>query len=125
MHCFNHSEADAVGICKVCQKGLCHACAADLQHGIACKDKHEALAEAVHHMVSRGTRIQGAVRKAGYVTPISYGFIGLLFLGFGWLGDSKAAEFLLYMGFGFIALAAVVFVVNMRASGASKRDAIE
>ena len=36
MKCFKHSGADAVGVCKYCQKGVCHQCVIEEANGIAC-----------------------------------------------------------------------------------------
>jgi hypothetical protein len=38
MKCFRHSDLDAVGLCKYCQKGLCTICFADVGNGLACKN---------------------------------------------------------------------------------------
>jgi hypothetical protein len=39
--CFNHEDRDALGICKICQKGGCRECINDTDSGIACKDTCE------------------------------------------------------------------------------------
>ena len=43
MHCFYHSDVDAVGLCKACGKGLCRPCAVDLGEGLACQNSCELL----------------------------------------------------------------------------------
>ena len=121
MRCFNHPELDAVGICKVCQKGLCEACSVDLEHSLACKGKHESLAEATHALVLRSMRVQGTAGRSRYVVPAFYAFMGLMFSFFGLRGDSKADNLLLLMGLGFLVFAVVVFVANRRAFGPSNR----
>lgn len=37
MKCYNHPTADAVGVCKVCQKGICRECAIEHEIGIVCQ----------------------------------------------------------------------------------------
>ncbi|MBF0531689.1 MAG: hypothetical protein HQL23_01165 [Candidatus Omnitrophica bacterium] len=41
MKCFNHPNAEAVGVCKGCGKGLCLACAKDSEYGLSCAGKCE------------------------------------------------------------------------------------
>ena len=57
MQCFNHSDRNAVGLCKVCSKGLCHDCVTDLGHGLACKDKHEAEAEGINMIITKNAKM--------------------------------------------------------------------
>ncbi|VVC72076.1 Uncharacterised protein [uncultured archaeon] len=39
MHCYIHPEKEAVGLCKVCNKGLCSECAVEIGDFLYC-DKH-------------------------------------------------------------------------------------
>lgn len=41
MKCFNHSEIDAVGVCKSCGKALCHDCIAEVGSSCSCKGQCE------------------------------------------------------------------------------------
>jgi len=36
--CYNHPATDAVGVCKVCQKGICRECATEHEIGIVCRE---------------------------------------------------------------------------------------
>jgi len=123
MRCFHHPELDAVGTCKVCNKGLCEACAADLGHSLACKGEHEALAESVHNLVLRNMQVQGVARKVSYAAPMLYAFMGLLFLVFGLRDGLQADRFEVYMGTGFLIFAVVVLQANRRAYRAQAGDA--
>ncbi len=38
MKCYNHTEKDAIGICKACGKALCQECAEFEHHALICKD---------------------------------------------------------------------------------------
>lgn len=38
MKCFTHTDSEAVGICKSCQKGICKVCAIELSTGLSCHD---------------------------------------------------------------------------------------
>ncbi len=121
MRCFNHRDVDAVGICKVCQRGLCVACAADLAHGIACKGEHEAEAEALHGLIRRNLRVQGEAHKAWYVAPAFFAFMGIVFFSYGLREAGSGMP--LYLGGGFIVFSVVVFFANRRAYSASSRKA--
>jgi hypothetical protein len=37
MKCFNHSEVDAIGVCKHCNKGLCRECAVEAAGSLSCR----------------------------------------------------------------------------------------
>jgi len=53
MKCFNHDAADAVAICKNCNKALCRACAVDVGNGIACLNSCEQEVRSVNELVQR------------------------------------------------------------------------
>lgn len=42
MRCFVHSNIEAVGTCRNCQRGLCNDCATEVDKVLACKDRCEA-----------------------------------------------------------------------------------
>jgi len=41
MHCFNHPDVQACGICKSCQRALCRTCVSDVGKSIACQGRCE------------------------------------------------------------------------------------
>lgn len=53
MKCFNHEGADAVAICKNCNKGLCHACAVDVGNGVSCAGACEQEVAALNELIRR------------------------------------------------------------------------
>ena len=53
MKCFNHDPADAIAICKNCNKALCRACAVDVGNGMACLNSCEQEVIAVNELVQR------------------------------------------------------------------------
>ena len=57
MKCFDHSDQDAVGICKSCQKGLCKECAVDLNGGLACRARCEPQVRALSQLVDSNVRL--------------------------------------------------------------------
>ena len=63
MKCFNHDAADAVAICKSCNKGICHACAVDVGNGIACLNSCEDEVRALNELIQRN---KSASEKTGY-----------------------------------------------------------
>lgn len=53
MKCFHHREADAVGLCKACNKGICGECAAEVGMGLACRDTCVEQVRLVNELVAR------------------------------------------------------------------------
>jgi len=48
MRCFKHPEREAVGMCKVCNKGLCNECAVEIDGFLFC-NTHAKMEKAVKH----------------------------------------------------------------------------
>jgi len=63
MRCFNHEDADAVAICKNCNKALCHACTADVGNGVACSGSCEDEVRALNELIRRN---RTASQRTGY-----------------------------------------------------------
>lgn len=63
MKCFNHDGADAVAICKNCNKALCHTCAIDVGNGVACAGACEQEVRALNELIRRNLT---AAQKTGY-----------------------------------------------------------
>lgn len=97
MHCFNHTEKEAIGICKTCQRGLCPDCATDLGHGLACAGKHEKDVNTIKTLIDLNVKISESTTQTwkAYLLFVALGSVliheGLLsehnftnvFLGFG------------------------------------------
>ena len=110
MHCFNHPDNVAVGLCKCCSRGLCADCAADLGHGLACRDRHEQQVEAMNMIIEQSARIYSSAPKNILIGPIFFLFMGLLFAGFGLFSPNGISAFPLLLGVGFMLFAGVAFV---------------
>jgi hypothetical protein len=57
LKCFYHPNADAVGLCKHCQRGLCPACGAERDGGLACRDRHETEVDQVTALIRRNVQV--------------------------------------------------------------------
>jgi hypothetical protein len=112
MHCFNHKNAEAIGLCKHCSKGLCDECAADLGHGLACKGIHEEQVEAVNMIIEKNTKVYAAAPQNTVIAPIFYLFMGIVFASFGYQSRDGFSSLSFVMGVGFIVFAVVVYVRN-------------
>ena len=104
MHCFNHQDIDAVGVCKHCGKGLCPSCLTDLGYGLACRDSHEQAVENINIFITRSSQLR---RVLLFVLTAFFAFMGLVFVVYGILGKSS---FTTVMGLGQLACSAVFFV---------------
>lgn len=116
MHCFVHTERDAVGVCKACAKGLCPECANDLGHGLACRGSHEQAVDRINQLTLRASQVQSTVGRAKYVSPVFTGTLGLIFCGYGYTHEGLKG-FLLPMGCLFVIYSIIVFNANRRAYG--------
>ncbi|GAB4197426.1 MAG: hypothetical protein Tsb002_31530 [Wenzhouxiangellaceae bacterium] len=110
MHCFNHENAEAVGICKHCSKGVCADCVTDLGFGLACKNLHEAQVEAVNAVIENNTRIYAAAPANSLITPVFYLFMGIVFAAYGYQSRDGLTSLAFIMGVGFIIFSLVVYL---------------
>lgn len=122
MHCFVHTDRDAVGICKSCNKGICVDCAADLQHSLACKGAHEEAVEQLHAMVLRAQRVQSTARVGRHVVPAFTGILGLVFVIYGFMID-RMHGLLFPLGIAFLLYSVAIFTVGRRAWSTGTRQA--
>ena len=117
MLCFNHPERQAVGTCKACHRGICQECMTDLGHGIACKDKHEQQVEALEKIVRQSEKISSITPKTRNAAPLFYGFMGIVFAGFGLLKGRGVTDFTFILGAGFIVFGVYIYIYNKKAYG--------
>lgn len=115
MICFNHSENEAVGICKSCQRGLCAECATDLGHGLACKGRHEEAVNTLEKIINQSAKIYSITPKTRNATPIFYIFMGVVFAGFGLLNGRGLTDFTVILGAGFIVFGIYIAIYNKKA----------
>jgi len=80
MKCFNHTTADAIGICKHCSKGLCIECAVDLGYGITHRGNCETETRSLHIMVQRSTNAYQVTGKSFSQNAIWLSLLGLFSL---------------------------------------------
>lgn len=120
MHCFNHPDKAAIGICKSCQRGLCNDCAADLGHALACKHKHEQEVETLKFILNRSVKIYTAMPKAGYLSPVFYLVTGLIFIWFGYSGEESLINLPFIMGSGFVIFAIATYLYHKQISAQTK-----
>lgn len=122
MRCFNHSNSEAVGICRACGKGLCTACVVDLGFGLSCRGDHETRVAASDALVSRAAHVQDAAGRAKYAAPAFFGFSGIVFGCYG-LMQNQIDMFLVLIGGGFLAFGVALLVINRRAYRTNKANA--
>lgn len=63
MHCYQHREQDAIGLCKHCSKAVCETCARDTQNGLACSDYCASEVTALFQVTERAKRIYRIGKK--------------------------------------------------------------
>jgi hypothetical protein len=65
MRCFEHRDAESVGVCRSCQRGLCDACAVVVGRSLACRARcEEDVALVEDFLFRRSVRVAGAFRSA-------------------------------------------------------------
>jgi hypothetical protein len=72
--------------------------------------------------MKRSSRIQTINTKGKFISPIFFGFMGLVFFGFGLANHGSISGFMLALGGGFIVYALVIFRVNRKAFSAEAKD---
>jgi hypothetical protein len=112
MKCFNHTNVDAIAICKNCNKGLCQECAADTGVGVACKDKCESDVALLNVVFRQSTKAYQNASK----TYLQFS-IWMAVIGFGMLIFSLFLPnpiFLIFMGSLFIIAGIVYYFTSKR-----------
>ena len=115
MRCFNHPEVEAIGVCKSCQRGFCRECAADLGHGLACMGKHEEDVNTLNSILNQSAKIYAVTPKTRNAAPLFYGFMGIVFAGFGLIKGNGMTDFSSVLGLGFVVFALYIYVYNKKA----------
>ncbi len=112
MKCFNHPDAEAVGVCKNCYKGVCPTCAALVDGSVACAATCRDDVAAINHMLERGKKVYKNLGRQWGPSVLLNGVGGVLFLGFGLYNLGPPMSWLL-VGLGGIMLAASVMSARM------------
>lgn len=114
MRCFNHSEREAVAICKSCNKGLCKECAVEVDNGIACKGKCEEEVIFLNQMLQKSKGVHNKTAQSLYTACFIYFAMGVVFIGFGFYTEIPPLKpFLLIMG-GIMILAGVLTAISSK-----------
>lgn len=101
MKCFNHSENDAVAVCKNCKKGLCKDCLTEANNGIACTSTCIEEVNQLDLLMQQSKKSHKLASGAYYKNAYIYGGFGLVFIIFGLLSKNNL-EFSLTVGIIFI-----------------------
>ena len=78
MHCYNHSEKNAVGICKSCGRALCRGCAAEVGKVVACKDRCESDVVAMLSINRNALQYAKSTKQARYLGPTIFIVVGAM-----------------------------------------------
>jgi hypothetical protein len=79
LKCYEHPEAEAVGLCKSCQKGVCRACAVDTGNGLACGQPCAERVRGINELVDRNVTVSRVNKRATWLWPAFYIAMGALF----------------------------------------------
>jgi hypothetical protein len=109
MRCYTHTDADAIGTCKSCQRGLCTRCAVDVEPGLACRDKCETAVRELNRLTDWSVRLMESpthgipsVRSVARRAALFNLALGVVFLGWGALRTPRL-WFLIAIGACFLA----------------------
>lgn len=80
MKCFNHVDADAVGICKGCNKALCKECLIDVDNNISCKETCPTSIKEFNQLVKSVKTMQDKTSKVYQHNALGLTFVGLVFV---------------------------------------------
>jgi len=83
MKCFNHSQTEAVGICKNCNKGICKECLTELKNGIACTSTCTEEVTILNELIDRNKQSHAKVSNSYKRNAFIYGSLGLVTIGVG------------------------------------------
>jgi len=110
MKCFNHSEIDAVGVCKSCGRALCHDCIAEVGLSCRCKGRCEAVVASFNDYAERNWSIYQKSSTVYWWTGIFALMFGIMLAGQGSVSffSGKPGQALLTLVCGLIVIGAGV-----------------
>ncbi|WP_353777728.1 hypothetical protein [Winogradskyella sp. 3972H.M.0a.05] len=106
MKCYNHTNVEAVGICKNCNKGICPECLTEIPNGIACTSSCVEELKLVNELISKNVRSRNSVAGSYRRGALLHGLMGIVFLVYG-IMDGKHIWFIEIMGIIFLFFAAI------------------
>lgn len=113
MKCFNHSDSEAVAVCKACGRAVCPECLQESENGIACSTECTAvLAEQKKLQAGLAGHLKSLKRMNFLSSVFSIG-MGILFLYFSSLGFGLVYDFVLLLGAGFTGYGLLALLVNV------------
>ncbi len=83
MHCYNHPEKDAVGICKSCGRAICHNCTTEVEKAIACKERCESDVAAMLSINRNALQYAKSAKQARYLVPTLFIVVGVMLITLG------------------------------------------
>ena len=106
MKCFNHSEIDAVGVCKSCGRALCHDCIAEVGLSCSCKERCEAVVASLNDVTERNKTVYQKSSAIYRWFGIFSLMLGILLAGYGSVSIffSDPAQALLVLLYGLIVI---------------------
>jgi hypothetical protein len=113
MKCFNHSESDAIGLCKHCSKGICPACAIDTGDGLACEGKCAEQVRAVNRLIANNVKATKAFKFGRYLMPVFFISMGLVITWSAFFG-TRSFKSIDLMGCIFIVMGIIYLVYNIK-----------
>jgi hypothetical protein len=122
MQCYYHSDHEAIGLCKACQRGLCRDCAVDLEVALACRDRHEPAVRTLIQINQNAAAFGTSFRKSRFFAPGFFILMGLLFGGWTYSSE-EPISFGTTIGFFFTVFGVVLLFIHLRTARRMDDDA--
>lgn len=110
MICYNHTDKQAHGICKNCQKGICENCSTDLGDGLACSATCIEEVKVLNEMIKKNTKVFKEHGSFRYGSSLIFTGMGSLMILGSLLYFKRLDPFLLGMGLLLLGYGIYVFV---------------
>ncbi len=112
MKCFNHRDADAVGVCQSCHRGLCVDCYAEVGNLLACRNRCEEDVARWDFIAQKSVTAYSANYKIYLWTSVFLVVVALPFVvvgSFAMLNEPSSGIVALFIGFVFLLFSLVLF----------------
>jgi len=80
MKCYNHSDAEAVAVCRSCGRALCRACLTEIGLSSSCKGRCESVVATMNDLVERGRTAYQKSSAIQFRNGIFIVLLGMTFL---------------------------------------------